>query len=239
VCMRFISCNQMYSLSKIDACSIISKNCSADFIVSSFDGFHFILLEILIKEAKVPLSEGAVRQLFLKSKVNASFMRIFLSLMRTDDPFILLFFPLTTLKKVKCLIKDKFDLNLHYRLKDRTIIGLILRFCICIIYMNFASFDFEPDEIGFNMHRNRSFSFKEAINSFGNDELKSIFSSHPEKFDDLSTISYNEPIERLSSAFENIEIDPTCYMFIFDLLLRVMSRLVYVCLSYCNLNTRN
>jgi hypothetical protein len=113
---------------------------------------------------------------------------------------------LRALKRVKCLIQDKFDLNLHYRLKDRTIIGIILRFCT--IDVTFGSFEFKSDVIGFCMHHNCSFSFKEAINSFRNDELKNIFSSHPEELDDSSTISFNQPIERLTSAFENIEIDP-------------------------------
>jgi hypothetical protein len=212
-CLRFISSSQMYSLSKIDACSklIVTNRSQLD---DSSDGFislglkYFIypFFELLIKEAKIPLSEAVVQKIFLNSKVNASFLKIFLGLMRTDDPFIFLFFPLRALKKVKCLIQDKFDLNLHYRLKDRTIIGIILRFCT--IDVTFGCFEFKSDIIGFSMHRNCSFSFKEAINSFKNDELKRIFSSHPEEFDDLSTISHNKPIERLSSAFENIEIDP-------------------------------
>jgi hypothetical protein len=212
-CLKFISFSQMYSLSKIDACSklIVSKISYLDDSSHSFilDCLNFLVpapIELFIKEAEIPVSETAVQKIFYRSKKYASFMRIFLGLMRTDDPFIFLFFPLRALKKVKCLIQDKFDLNLHYRLKDRTIIGLML--CFCMIDVTFGSFAFKSNVIGFTMHRNCSFSFKEAINSFKNDELKRIFSSHPEEFDDSSTISFNQPIERLSSAFGNIEIDP-------------------------------
>jgi hypothetical protein len=132
--------------------------------------------------------------------------------MRTDDPFIFLFFPLRALKKVKCLIQDKFDLNLHYRLKDRTMFNLFERFCMNELTV--GTFDFndydvvdDDDDVGFRMLFHCSFSFKEAINSFGNDELKRIFSSNPEDFGDFSLIFYNQPTKRLSSAVENIEID--------------------------------
>jgi hypothetical protein len=211
-CLKFIYSSQMYSLSKIDACSkLISSNRShvqnsSDFL-NILNSFKSPLLELFIKEAKLPLSKEFVQKLFIVSKENASFMRLFLGLMRSDDPFIFLFFPLSILKKVKCLIQDKFDLNLHYLVKDRTMIHLIVRRCMNYATFPISTFDFMSDDVGARMRCNCSFSFKEAVNSFGNDELKSIFSSNLQEFDDFSLIFYNQPTKRLSSAFENVEID--------------------------------
>jgi hypothetical protein len=63
-CLRFISSNQMHSLSKIDACSklIVSnrshlQNSSRDYISDSLNSFNSPLFELFIKEAKIPLSE--------------------------------------------------------------------------------------------------------------------------------------------------------------------------------------
>jgi hypothetical protein len=140
-------------------------------------------LEVCIKEAKIYICKYFVDELLLSSKKNASLMRLLLGLMQANDPFIFLFFPLSALKKSKCLIQDKFDLNTHYRLNDRTVVDSILR--DCMNYETFGAFDFNSDDI---MHCHCSFSFKEIINLIGNEVLKSIFSSHPEEFDDLSTI---------------------------------------------------
>ncbi len=211
-CLMFISSSQMYSLSKIDACSKLATSIrshvqnSSD-VLNSLNSFNSLLLELFIKEAKIPLSEEVLQALFIVSKKNASFMRLFLGLMRSDDPFIFLFFPLSILKKVKCLIKDKFDLNLHYLVKDRTMIHLIVRRCMNYATFPISTFDFMSDDVGARMRCNCSFSFKEAVNSFGNDELKSIFSSNLQEFDDFSLIFYNQPTKRLSSAFENVKID--------------------------------
>jgi hypothetical protein len=97
-CLKFISFSQMYSLSKIDACSklIVSKISYLDDSSHSFilDCLNFLFpapIELFIKEAKIPVSETAVQKIFYRSKKFASFMRIFLGLMRTDDPFIFFF----------------------------------------------------------------------------------------------------------------------------------------------------
>jgi hypothetical protein len=189
-----------YSLSKTDAISdLISSNLDLDFYPR--DIFQNIgnaaAIEIFCKER---LSDSKynlfARKVLLLLDVDGKFelisdkfaMHFFITLYEMKDPFVLLYFSFDQLKKSKNLIQDKFDLNLQYSSTDYE-----------------PSFDFNEFSIGYKMRQLEAFSFKKAINSFENEELKCIFSSNPEDFDDFSQIS---PIA--ISKFDNFVF---CYLF--------------------------
>jgi hypothetical protein len=163
---------QPYSLSKIDAWSKLktkhrNMNIWGNFYQKSF------FCEMLVKEKIHPLNDHFLQNVYTESLFNAQYARLFFNILQTDDPFICLYFPMWILKKLKNLIQDKFDLNKRYIVDDKT----------------WPSFLLYPSSIGYKMTKLQSFSFKRAINSYRSNELKDIFSSNPEEFDDYSNIS--------------------------------------------------
>jgi hypothetical protein len=192
-----------YSLSKIAAITdLISSNLDLDF--NPCDLFHNLVniaaIEIFSKEclmhSKYNLFARKVLLLFSAAEefelIGDKFARHFFSILsEMEDPFVLLYFPFDHLKQFKYLIQDKFDLNMQYSLNDHD--------------HEKTSFDFDELSIGFKMRELKTFSFKEAINSFENEELKFIFSSNPEYFDDFTQIS---PI--VTSKYHNFA---QCYLF--------------------------
>jgi hypothetical protein len=175
VLMEELASSQFYSLSRIDA---FSTMLSIDFFrltASNLDprsmNSFSRLFELSLKEAKVPFSEQFAVQTFYYCHRSPAFLRLFLAMMRTDDPFIFLFFPPEMLKSVKHLIQDKFDLNKWYFLKDFRLF-----------------FELHSSELGFNTRYHQRFSFKQAVNWYGNGhdpEIISIFTSKPEEFHDF------------------------------------------------------
>jgi hypothetical protein len=139
---------------------------------SRINGFHLLLVELFMKESSAgPLEFPFCEIIFFQSTHRFEYLRLFL-LFRINDPFILLYFPFELLKEARKLIQDKFDLHWHYQLSSG------------------EAFDFESSAIGYPMRNELNFSFKQAINSFPNPELRTIFSSNPEEFDEPETTSF-------------------------------------------------
>jgi hypothetical protein len=171
---------QAYSLSKIDAWSkLVTKNRNMTHR-KIFPNAHFC--EMLVKEQYHPLDDRFLKNMYIRCLNSVPLTRLFFNILQNDDPFICLYFPMCILKKVKSLIQDKFDLNKRYVVEEKKM----------------SLFFLHPDSIGYNMVGKRSFSFKSAINSYRSNELKDIFSSNPEEFDNYSNISkisiYKQPL---------------------------------------------
>jgi hypothetical protein len=174
---------KFYNLSHLDNFSYFLANASENEISSVQDYFrdnisNSFFTELIIKESfkSINLYGNIIIEL---STCVISFARLFLRGLPSDDPFILLFFSVEVLKRVQDLIQDKFDLNKFYTLNAE------------------LDFDFKESDLGYNMRKARSFSFKDAVRSFGNgndEEVMSIFTSNTDEFKDFQSIKSNEPI---------------------------------------------
>jgi hypothetical protein len=184
---------QSYSLSKIDACSImisldqvkIHERTNPKFILD-----NFLLIEIFAKEYKLKLDKKLIMYIFLLSIPYVNFLRLLIDILPKNDPFLLLFIPVDTLKLLAKTspLQDKFDLSLHYSLKEGQ-----------------SCFQFESGSLGYEMRNHRHFSFKSAL-SCQDPDVISIFTSNPEEI--MNETLPTSSIVRLSSAFDNIKIDP-------------------------------
>jgi hypothetical protein len=187
--------SQSYSLSKIDACSTMI---SLDQVkIHEFTNLrfmnnnnYFLLIEIFAKEYKLKLDKKLINNIFLLSIPYVNFLRLLIDILPKNDPFLLLFIPVNTLKLLAKTspLQDKFDLSLHYSLKEGQ-----------------SCFQFESGSLGYKMRNHRHFSFKSAL-SCQDPDVISIFTSNPEEI--MNETLPTSSIVRLSSAFDNIKIDP-------------------------------
>jgi hypothetical protein len=141
---------------------------------------NIYFIELLIKEIKESIDLITITEMINISKTCASFTRLLVNGLPNDDPFLFLYLPVKVLKQVKCLIQDKFDLNYFYFMQEER-----------------QEVHLEPSDLGYNMRNSSSFSFKEAVNSFGNghdEEVISIFTSNTEEFKDFTSIKLDAPI---------------------------------------------
>jgi hypothetical protein len=162
-----------FSLSKIDAWSkLMTKH--RNMTPRHFFPCNAHFCEMLVKEKYLPFDDDFLRNAYNSSHINTRYARLFLTLFQSDDPFIFLYYSIPELKKVKHLIQDRFDLNKRYTFDEKIF-----------------NYYFLISNIGYNIFKAQtySFSFKSAINSCQSKELKEIFSSNPDEFDDYSNIS--------------------------------------------------
>jgi hypothetical protein len=166
-----------YSLAKIDALAFIIRIGLTFLYFCGTPVFsNSIIVEILVKDKNTNYIDSLIEPVFELARDSVPFAIIFLNLLRTNDPFVLLYFPFKILQKLKYLIQDKFDLNLQY-------VPFVDR-----------EFKFRTGDIGYHMQNASAFSFKAAILSSGLEELKSILSSNPLDFDDIDSSTFKDPI---------------------------------------------
>jgi hypothetical protein len=165
-----------FSLSKIDAWSkLMTKH--RNMTPRHFFPCNAHFCEMLVKEKYLPFDDDFLQNVYNSSHINTRYLRLFLTLLQSDDPFIFLYYSIPELEKFKNLIQDRFDLNKRYTFDEKILSSYFL-------ISNIGN-------IGYNIFKTQtySFSFKSAINSCQSKELKEIFSSNPEEFDDYSNIS--------------------------------------------------
>jgi hypothetical protein len=167
-----------YSLAKIDALAFIIKiGLTFLYFCGTTVFSNSIIVEILAKHKNTSYMDSLIESVFEQARDSVPFAIIFLNLLRTNDPFVLLYFPFKILRKLKYLIQDKFDLNLQY-----------------VLFVKDSEFKFRTVDIGYHMQNASAFSFKAAILSSGLEELKSILSSNPLDFDDIDSSTFKDPI---------------------------------------------
>jgi hypothetical protein len=149
---------------------------------------NIIFAELLIKECKGSIDPSICKEILKLSKTWIPFTRLLVNGLPNDDPFVFIYFPIEVLKRVKCLIQDKFDLNKVYSLQGGPL-----------------SIHVGPSDLGYNIRDSRTFSFKEAIASFDDAEIISIFTSNPEEFNTFKGIKFSTPIIKDRSIFKAID----------------------------------
>jgi hypothetical protein len=163
--------SQSYSLSKIDAFStMISldqvKLQKCTYFFSAMN--HILAVEMLAKESRQTLEKQLIESILFYSHDHVKFLRLLIDILPTNDPFLLLFIPVETLKLLAktSSLQDKFDLSLHYSLKEGQ-----------------SCFKFDSGTLGYEMRNHRHFSFKSAL-SCQDPDVISLFTSNPEEIMD-------------------------------------------------------
>jgi hypothetical protein len=91
LCLDFIAFRQLYSLSKIDACSkliIINHQSLKDkWLSKCLQNSNLFAIEILVKEGKVELGKEALKLVSERASVSAVFMRFSLGILNSEEPF--------------------------------------------------------------------------------------------------------------------------------------------------------
>lgn len=184
------------SLAHLDAFAQLVRYCSSSSTLSTAiaSNFNPLFVEIIAKEALIPLNlfaKDASQKLTLTFNpivATKASIDIFFENLTSTDPFVLLTFALSTLERFKSRITDKFNLNMRYSIELSEAESLQIE----------QSMRMKSSWI-FSRLAGQTVSFKQIINALANSKLKEIFSSHPEEFNDLSTVDFTKPPVSINS----------------------------------------